>query len=54
MSQENVDLVRRAFEAHANGGIEELVQYATPDCVFYPDPGWMEELAGARAAERLS
>jgi ketosteroid isomerase-like protein len=43
MSQENVELVRRAFEAYANGGIEELVQYATPDCVFYPDPGWMEE-----------
>src|SRR3954451_11633215 len=43
MSQENVELVRRAFEAYANGGIEDLVQYATPDCVFYPDPGWIEE-----------
>jgi ketosteroid isomerase-like protein len=43
VSQENVELVRRAFEAYARGGIEELVQYATPDCVFYPDPGWMEE-----------
>jgi uncharacterized protein len=43
MSQENVELVRRAFEAYGSGGIDELVQYAAPDCVFYPDPGWMEE-----------
>ncbi|HEX4187775.1 MAG TPA: nuclear transport factor 2 family protein [Solirubrobacteraceae bacterium] len=43
MSQENVELARRAFEAFANGGADALVEYATPDCVFYPDPGWMEE-----------
>ncbi len=43
MSQENVEIVRHAFEAFARGGIEAMVQYATPDCVFYPDPNWMEE-----------
>jgi ketosteroid isomerase-like protein len=43
MSQENVELVRRAFEAFANGGADALVEYATPDCVFYPDPAWIEE-----------
>jgi ketosteroid isomerase-like protein len=43
MSQENVELVRRAFAAYAHGGAEALVQYATPDCAFYPDPSWIEE-----------
>jgi ketosteroid isomerase-like protein len=43
MSDENVELVRRAFAAYAQGGAEALVQYAKPDCAFYPDPSWMEE-----------
>ena|SRR5438067_3462146 len=43
MSQENVEIVRDAFQAFARGGIEALVEYATPDCVFYPDPSWMEQ-----------
>ena len=42
MSQ-NVELVRRAFEAYSDGGVEALLRYATPDCVFYPDPAWLEE-----------
>jgi ketosteroid isomerase-like protein len=43
VSQENVEVVRRAFEAFARGGIEAMIEYAAPDCVFYPDPSWMEE-----------
>jgi ketosteroid isomerase-like protein len=43
VSQENVEVVRRAFEAYASGGIDALLPYAAPDCVFYPDPGWIEE-----------
>lgn len=43
MSQENVELVRRAWEAFSHGGLEAMFEYATPDCVFYPDPSWMEE-----------
>ena len=43
MSQENVEIVRRAFAAFARGGVEALIEYATPDCVFYPDPSWMEQ-----------
>ena len=30
-------------EAYARGGIEAMVEYATPDCVFYADPSWMED-----------
>ena len=43
MSQENVEIVRRAFDAYARGGVEAMIEYATPDCVFYPDPSWVEE-----------
>ena len=43
MSQENVETVRRMFDAFAQGGIEALLAYFTPDGVFYPDPSWMEE-----------
>jgi ketosteroid isomerase-like protein len=43
VSQENVEIVRRMFDAYAQGGIEALLAYFTPDCVFYPDPSWMEE-----------
>src|SRR5205085_8113078 len=24
-------------------GVEAMIEYATPDCVFYPDPSWVEE-----------
>jgi ketosteroid isomerase-like protein len=38
-----VEIVRRAFEAYARGGVEAMIEYAAPDCVFYPDPSWMED-----------
>jgi ketosteroid isomerase-like protein len=43
MSQENVELVRRAFAAYAHGGAQALVQYATSACASYPDPSWIED-----------
>jgi ketosteroid isomerase-like protein len=44
MSQENAELVRRAFETFDRGGMEALLdECATPDCVFYPDPSWIEQ-----------
>ncbi|HWX52865.1 MAG TPA: nuclear transport factor 2 family protein, partial [Solirubrobacteraceae bacterium] len=39
----NVEVVRRLFEALAREGIEAMLEHATPDCVFYPDPSWIEE-----------
>jgi ketosteroid isomerase-like protein len=42
-SAQNVALVRRAFDAYARRGIDSMVEFGTPDCVFYPDPSWMEE-----------
>jgi hypothetical protein len=38
-----VEIVRHAFEVFARGGIEPMIEYAAPDCVFYPDPSWMED-----------
>jgi ketosteroid isomerase-like protein len=43
MSQENVELVRRAFEAYARDGLDAVLPFVAPDAVFYPDPSWMEE-----------
>ena len=37
------EIVRLAFEAYTRHGVEAMLEYATPDCVFYPDPAWMEE-----------
>jgi ketosteroid isomerase-like protein len=43
MAQENVEIARRVFDAYSQGGIEAMLAYFTPDCVFYPDPSWIEE-----------
>jgi ketosteroid isomerase-like protein len=43
MSQENVEIVRRAMEAFERDGIQGLIEYAHPDGVFYPDPSWLED-----------
>lgn len=34
--------MQKLFDAFARGAIEAMVECATPDCVFYPDPNWME------------
>jgi ketosteroid isomerase-like protein len=43
MSQENVDLVRRSFEAYANGGIEATFPFYAPDIIWDPGAEWVEE-----------
>jgi ketosteroid isomerase-like protein len=43
MSQANVELVRQVWEAFSRGGVAAMIEYAAPDCVFYPDPNWIEE-----------
>jgi ketosteroid isomerase-like protein len=43
MSQENVELVRRSFEAYFNGGIEATLPFYAPDFVWDPGPEWFEE-----------
>ena len=43
MSQENVELARRAFETYARAGLDAALPLIAPDAVFYPDPSWMEE-----------
>jgi ketosteroid isomerase-like protein len=40
MSQENVEIVRRAFEAFNQGGIEEALPSFVPDNVVYALPEW--------------
>ena len=42
MSQENVDLVRNAFEAFALGGIDAALSFFPPDFVWYPTDRWLE------------
>ena len=43
MSQENVEIVRRIFDAYAGGGIEAALPFYTPDVVMHPFPEWIEE-----------
>jgi ketosteroid isomerase-like protein len=40
MSQENVENVRRAFEAFNQDGVEEALPRFAPDIVLYALPGW--------------
>ena len=40
MSQENVEIVRRAYEAFAAGGVEAVVASFAPDAVVYSYPEW--------------
>jgi ketosteroid isomerase-like protein len=42
VSQENVDIVRKAIEAYSVGGIEAMLAYADPDIVVHPYPEWLE------------
>ncbi|MEA2313814.1 MAG: SnoaL-like domain [Solirubrobacteraceae bacterium] len=43
MSQENTELVRRAFAAANAGGIEAALAFYAPDVVFYPIAAWTED-----------
>jgi ketosteroid isomerase-like protein len=43
MSQENVELVRRAFQAGAANSADALLPFVPADVVWYAPPGWVEE-----------
>ena len=40
MSEENVELTKRAYAAFATGGVEATLPYFAPDAVFHPFPEW--------------
>jgi ketosteroid isomerase-like protein len=43
VSQENVELVRRSFEAHRAGGIEASLAFYADDLIWEAAPGWVED-----------
>ena len=42
MSQENVEIVRDAFQTFSAEGIEAALAFYAPDCVWYPTDRWLE------------
>ena len=42
MSQENVEVVRDAFQTFSAEGIEAALAFYAPDCVWYPTDRWLE------------
>lgn len=40
MSQENVEVVRRLFDAYAAGGVEAALSFFAPSVVLHPYPEW--------------
>jgi hypothetical protein len=46
VSQEEVDLVRKAFVAFKSGGMEAVLPFYAPDVVCYPVSEWLEDPAG--------
>ena len=42
MSQENVELVRGAFETFAAEGIDAALSFYAPDCVWYTTDRWLD------------
>jgi ketosteroid isomerase-like protein len=58
MSQQNVEVVRKSFEAHRTGGIEAALPFYAPDLVWDPGPDWIEDgeyrgHEGARALDAI-
>jgi ketosteroid isomerase-like protein len=45
VSQENVEIVRRAFQAFNSGGVEAALPFFRPDVVWYPTNQWLEDPA---------
>ena len=42
MSDENVEIVRKAFEALAARGVEAGLEFVAPDGLWYTSPEWVE------------
>jgi ketosteroid isomerase-like protein len=55
MSQENVEVVRKSFEAHRAGGIEAALAFYASDLVWDAGPEWVEDRVyrGHDGARRL-
>jgi ketosteroid isomerase-like protein len=43
MSQENVEIVWKVFEAHTTRGMEAALPLFAPDVVWDPGPDWVED-----------
>ncbi len=43
MSEENVEIAKRAYDTFAAGGIEAALPCFAPDVVAYPFPEWVED-----------
>jgi ketosteroid isomerase-like protein len=43
MSEENVEILRRAFAAFASGGLNAVLPFCSPEIVIYTLPDWIEE-----------
>jgi ketosteroid isomerase-like protein len=43
MAQQNVEIVRKSFEAHSAGGIEASLPFYAPDFVWDAGPEWVED-----------
>jgi ketosteroid isomerase-like protein len=56
MSEENVALVLRTFDAFNAGGFEAMLDLFPPDVVWYPAPGWVEDVVyrGYDGARKMS
>ena len=48
MSQENVELVRRAFETFSADGFAQAPSCFTPDPAWYPTDRWLEAVGVER------
>jgi ketosteroid isomerase-like protein len=44
VSEENVELVRRTFDAFEVGGFEAMMPLFSDEVVWYAAPGWLEDL----------
>ena len=42
MASENVELVRKALQAFATGGVEAALPFLSPGVVWYPTDRWLE------------
>jgi len=56
MSQENVEIVRRAFDAFAEEGVDGVIPFAAADAVIYSMPEWPDdaEYYGPEGLRKLS
>jgi ketosteroid isomerase-like protein len=43
MSQENVEIVRDAFQAFTAAGVDAALSFVPPDVVWYPTDRWLDD-----------